>query len=90
MKRSDQKFILALERLFNDQQRVQADMSKGELWSLLSAVQLACRHPRFTGPTREIVERAARQLGAVLVANDQDLRMLFEMGWNPQFDDVHK
>jgi hypothetical protein len=33
-----------------------------DLWCLLSAVQLACRHPEFKGPTREIAEALAREI----------------------------
>lgn len=87
MTRDQSKFTAAMERLFKDPQPVQIQISKQELWCFLCAIQLACRHPRFNGPTRKITEATARQLGAVLIANDPDLKMLFEMGWQEQFDD---
>lgn len=33
-----------------------------QAWSLLSTIQLACRHPEFVGPTREMAEAIARLL----------------------------
>lgn len=90
MKRTDERFIKAMERLFTDQQPVEVTMSKHQLWCLITAVQLACRHPHFNGPTRDIVEKTAKDMAAPIVANDNDLKMLLEMGWNPQFDEVRK
>ncbi len=90
MTQPDQKFLQAIERLCKDKQPVQVEMSKHELWCILSTIQLACRHPHFDGPTRKIVEQIARQLGKVIVANDTDLRMLFEMGWQSKFDEPQK
>lgn len=87
MKRDQQKFIDALLRLSQDKQRVEINVGKYELWCLLTAIQLACRHPKFIGPTREVVEPLARDFGNAIAANDSDLRMLFEMGWNPEFDE---
>lgn len=87
MKRDQQKFLAAITRLFEDQQPLHIETSKQQMWCLLTAVQLACRHPKFNGPTRKIVEPLARQIGVALVANDTDLKMLFEMGWREEFDE---
>jgi hypothetical protein len=57
-----------------------------QLWSVLSAVQLACRHPGFNGPTRKIVEEVARRIQN-LVASDGALAVIAERGWNPKFDE---
>lgn len=58
-----------------------------DLWCLLSAVQLACRHPEFTGPTREIAEALARD-----IFNEMDLsptlREVARRGWEPEYDEV--
>lgn len=88
MKRTDQKFLDAVERLFKDEQPVQLEMTKQQVWCMLTAVQLACRHPYFNGPTRQIVEEVSRKIGDALSANDPDLKMLFAMGWDKQFDEV--
>ena len=83
----DLKFQAAIARLADDKQPILCEIGKFELWCLLSAVQLACRHPKFNGPSRSIIEQAARQLGGAITANDNDLRVLFEMGWHNKFDE---
>lgn len=81
------KMLEALKRLGEDPQAVQVQVSKFQLWCLLSAVQLACRHPKYTGPSRPIVEQTARAMAEPLLANDPELRLLWEMGWQKRFDE---
>lgn len=81
-----ERFLAAIGRLAQDPQPVRLELSKFDLWCLLSTVQLACRHPRFTGPSRDVVERIARRIGAALTANDADLRLCFAAGWEKSFD----
>lgn len=50
-----------------------------------SAIQLACRHPHFTGPTRQIAERVARQIFNA-IATTPALAALAEKGWDPDYD----
>ncbi len=50
---------------------------------LISAIQLACRHPRFDGRVRQIVEEFARALSQRLPAECQPLT---ELGWDPEND----
>lgn len=82
-----EKFVAAVERLFKDEQPVELTISKQQLWCLITAVQLACRHPLFTGPTRKIVDEVVNKIAAPLVANDPDLRLLYQMGCDPRFDE---
>src|SRR5678815_74571 len=78
----------ALVELFKDPQQVQFEISKTLAWQLCSVIQLACRHPNFTGPTRKSTESFAREVLQSLCANNNDLRQLAEMGWHKQFDEV--
>jgi hypothetical protein len=78
----------ALMELFKDPQLVELEMSKTLAWQLCSVIQLACRHPHFTGTTRWATQQFAREVLAALCANNNDLRQLAEMGWHKQFDDV--
>jgi hypothetical protein len=89
MKNQD-KFNQALTRVFQDEQPVQVTMSKRTAFCIIPTIQLACRHPKFCGPTRDVVEDIARKLGDSLSANDPDLKMLVEMGWNPLYDEEKK
>lgn len=53
---------------------------------LIAQIQLACRHPKNLGASREIVEGFARMLQQEVskVAPENDVVM--EMGWNPDYD----
>ena len=54
-------------------------------WCVMSAIQLACRHPEFDGPTREVAEGFARKLQE-RVAVTPALQRVAAMGWDPEFD----
>ena len=82
--------MAALGRLAADPQRLTIEISKYDLWILLGTIQLACRHPQFIGPTRFASENLCRLLGEVLTNNDPDLRLLFAMGWEKNFDEPRK
>jgi hypothetical protein len=56
-----------------------------DMWILLSQIQLACRHPENTGPSREHAERIARQFQEI-VAFKGALRIVAERGWDAQYD----
>jgi hypothetical protein len=84
---SEERFLAAIGRLAMDQQPVQVNIGKFDLWCLLGAVQLACRHPDFIGPSRNLAEKVARDLYFSLTANDRDLQMCASMGWLKQFDE---
>lgn len=79
-------FLHAVERLANNQNPFTVQMSPYQAWCLVGAVQLATRHPGFTGPSRLTAESVAREISAALTANDPDLRQLAVMGWHQQFD----
>jgi hypothetical protein len=59
---------------------VTLQLSAVEAWCLLCQIQLACRHPGNTGPSRRIAEAAARVLQA-LVATGPALHSIAERGW---------
>jgi hypothetical protein len=85
-----QRAIQALERLFNDPASLLLELSPGELFCLIAAAQLACRHPHFRGVTRQMAEETARGLAGALLAHaaqDPDLALLLEQGWNSAFDE---
>lgn len=86
---NEEKFLAALKRLEADPQPVSVEMAKSSLWLMLSAVQLACRHPAAkTSKTLQAAKSIASSIMRDISANDADLRMLAEMGWEEQFDEV--
>lgn len=66
--------------------RVILELGGIQAWSLMSTIQLACRHPKFTGPTRDIVKDIARAIQTEL-ANNLVLSKVAEMGWCPDYDE---
>lgn len=82
--------VQAVFRYCSDPKPAVLKITRLQLYSLVSTVQLACRHPQFLGPTREIVEEWARFVGGQISANDPQLRLAIEMGWQPAFDDKPK
>ncbi len=53
---------------------------------IISHIQLATRHPKNTGPSRQIAEKFARALQERVTYHIPDKAALIEMGWNPDFD----
>lgn len=54
-------------------------------WCLLGQLQLACRHPRNNGASRQVAEDVAHEIQDRL-ATTPALRRVAEMGWDPQYD----
>ena len=62
-----------------------ARMDGVSAFQLLGALQLVCRHPSFTGPSRETAERFARRLQE-RVSVTENLAVIAAAGWLPQAD----
>lgn len=52
---------------------------------LIATIQLACRHPHFKGPTRDVVTGLARML-QVKIGRTPLLRSMMAAGWERVFD----
>jgi hypothetical protein len=78
-------FVAEFERLTKATQRLALSMTPLEAWCLLCHVQLACRHPENTGPTRDIAIKIARQFQQ-RIAPDGALAIVAEQGWHQEFD----
>jgi hypothetical protein len=61
------------------------ELTAVEAWILLSQIQLACRHPENTGPSRKMVEGLARRIQDVL-AQTPALYAIAQRGWDPDYD----
>lgn len=83
-KQLEQEFMREFRDL-DKQPDVTIIVSRRDLWCVMSSVQLACRHPRFTGPTRKRAEKVAR-LFQTLIANKGALSIVAERGWDPDYD----
>lgn len=56
-----------------------------EMFCVFAAVQLACRHPGFSGRSRKIVEGAMRQIQEQFPPR---ARAVMEKGWDPGQDEI--
>ena len=78
-------FVAEFEELAQRTHRLVLSVTPLEAWALLCQVQLACRHPENTGPTRAIAVRIARQFQSQ-IAPDGALAIVAERGWSKEFD----
>jgi hypothetical protein len=79
---NDKKAMEALLRLFANPEPLKIGAKADVWWVVMGAIQLACRHPEFTGPSRRIAEQWVRVVGPLLIGGDADLQALFDRGWD--------
>jgi hypothetical protein len=77
---------LIVAEVMMDEDMIQVNISVKQAWLLVSAIQLAVRHPELHEPTVTALTETARQFQAAVVAVHPDLDTLAEMGWNPIYD----
>jgi hypothetical protein len=53
---------------------------------VIAQLQLAARHPKNIGPSREVAEVFARSLQQKIIEVAPENAAIMEMGWNPDFD----
>ncbi len=80
------QFVKEFKELCDETSEIAVFMQPIQLWSVLSAIQLAMRHPKFPRNTREIVEPVARQIQAC-VAHGGALAVIAERGWHREWDE---
>lgn len=81
----------ALQRLAADPQPIQLTMSKADAFTIIGTIQLASRHPAaLTSPAIQTAIGITRQMINAIAANDNDLKMLCNMGFERQFDEPSK
>jgi hypothetical protein len=78
-------FAAEFRELVERTHRLVLSLTPLEAWALLSQVQLACRHPENTGPTRAIAVQIARQFQRQ-IAGEGALARVAEEGWHTEFD----
>jgi len=72
-----------------DQQHmtVRLSLTPMQAMSLIGAVQLACRHPGYTGSSRGVVERiVVRMQSEFLQYGVRHILEVIRRGWSPQHD----
>lgn len=68
---------------------VSLELTGGQWFAVLATIQLACRHPNFTGPTRAVVEGLAQAIQGI-VSLTPNLARVAAAGWDPAADVPHE
>lgn len=63
---------------------LQMDMLNG--WVLVSALQLATRHPEMSGVMKQMLTKLGRGIQGRIAEKYPDAGKLLEKGWHKQFD----
>ncbi|HWN95036.1 MAG TPA: hypothetical protein VNT99_08385 [Methylomirabilota bacterium] len=79
-----QRALLAAERLGATPVVLQLDL--GTAMQIISALQLACRHPDFNGGARETVEGFARDAQESIGEQAPEIAEFLELGWSEEYD----
>lgn len=66
--------------------RIEVNLSASDLMGLIATVQLALRHPEFSGPTAERMREMVDGLIARIEAVHPPLAALLRLGDNPEYD----
>jgi len=82
---NEAKAQAAVMEMVADKRPVPILVERWPAFCLASAVQIACRHPKFNGETRRIAEAVARQI-LLGVVTDPDLAELARAGWDRNCD----
>ena len=67
-------------------QKILLEVDCATAMCIIANIQLATRHRRNIGMSRWIAETFARKLQEKVIGIMPDQAMVFEMGWNPDYD----
>ena len=84
-----ERFEKAMERLANSDP-VEFNLDPITTFCMVSAMQLALRHPNFKGQARGIVDNITVRLAALLANRDAELLEVLELGYCVNADQVSK
>ena len=64
------------------------DLNPVQAVALIGAVQLAFRHPSYTGPSRQVVENIVHELEKLFAVHDvPNIIEVIHRGWDQQYDE---
>ena len=79
------EFAEQFKQLTQNKDLIVFEVSPLDAWAILSAIQIAIRHPKCNG---EIAERAVEVARTIQehIASEGVLKTVADMGWNPEHD----
>jgi hypothetical protein len=84
--RDQSQFMEVASRVMSDESPLVTHIQIKEMWLIVSALQLATRHPGISPYMKDALTQIARQFQGAIVEIYPEANELLEMGWTPQFD----
>lgn len=79
-------FMAVALPVMQDMTPINVEIRIVDAWTLVSALQLATRHPDLDLYMREAIERGGRQFQDAIADRHPDAGPVLEMGWHTAFD----
>lgn len=83
---NDQEFLAAAKAAMYDQSPVTWNLTIADCWMMISAIQLAFRHPQLQAPLKANLVRMCDAVIDTIAQKHPEAREALNMGWNPQHD----
>ena len=81
-----EEYGAALKRLSETHPTILFELAPAEMMSIVGGLQLALRHPNFTGPSAQICRKWIRAFQEQIAQEEPVVADVIEMGFNPEFD----
>lgn len=85
---NDQQATEIVRECMTDERALTINMTIKDAWLLISAIQLATRHPELSGYMKDSLFSSARLFQVEVEAVHPKAHDLIEMGWNIEYDGV--
>lgn len=82
----DDQALAIIGAVLTDKQPLQVNIRIQEAWLIVSAIQLASRHPGIGEAQRGALIDIAEQIAAPIIERHPDAASVIEMGWDPTHD----
>lgn len=85
---NDKQAMEIVRECMTDERLLDVKITIKDAWLLVSAIQLATRHPELSMYMKDALFSTARQFQVAIEAVHGEAHELMEMGWDTQFDGV--
>lgn len=83
---SEQEFMKIATKAMQDETALEVHITIADAWMLISAIQLASRHPHISWMLKKRITQIARQFEKRIVEHHPDTEPLLLMGWDDRYD----
>lgn len=80
------RFMRAALPAMQDTTPLQVEITVADAWFLVSALQLATRHPGLGEPMKARLSDIGHQFQGAIVEHHPEVQFLIERGWHEMFD----